>query len=656
MAIASPRAVIENPRPRVECGAYPAKATVNLPLRISADVFADGHDLVMAWVRHGPIGRDPTAKAGWRELPLDLAGQDHVHGWITPMRAGTWAYEIVAVPDEYGSWVRDLKLRGDGGQDIGVEFEEGARLAETHAALTTTRPVDRQALRALARALRSQDTVPRRLREASRPATIALMRRSSDRRRATVSGPWPLHVDRDRAGFSAWYEMFPRSVGSDPPLSGTFRTAATDLPRIAAMGFDIVYLPPIHPIGQSHRKGANNSLTPRPEDPGSPWAIGGREGGHTAIHPDLGTPADFRFFVAETRRHGMEVALDYALQCSADHPWVKKHPRWFRHRADGSIRYAENPPKKYQDIYPLNFDTDDEERLWNALRDVFLHWIGQDVRVFRVDNPHTKAFPFWEWVIGEIHRRHPDIIFLAEAFTRPAVMQRLAKIGFSQSYTYFTWRTNGKELAEYLTELSQGEQVDWFRPNFWPNTPDILHAFLQHGGPAAFRIRAALAAITSPNWGMYAGYELGEHLAVREGSEEYLDSEKYQLRPREFSGPGTLEPYITRLNAIRRRHPEAIALLPTLRIHHTSNPSLLCVSRMNRARDDVLLLIVNLDPHNPQEATTWLDLAELGMATDRPYEAHDELTDTTYIWQGPSNYVRLDPAALPAHILHIRAR
>ena len=420
------------------------------------------------------------------------------------------------------------------------------------------------------------------------------------------------------------------------------------------MGFDIVYLPPIHPIGVTHRKGANNNLEPGPDDPGSPWAIGSAEGGHTAIHPDLGTIKDFDAFVAAARKAGLEVALDYALQCSPDHPWVTEHPQWFRHRPDGSIRYAENPPKRYQDIFPINFDTEDREALWEALRDVMLFWIGHGVRVFRVDNPHTKPLPFWEWLIAQVHESHPDVLFLAEAFTRPAVMKALAKVGFTQSYTYFTWRNTKEELAEYLTELSSTEMVDYFRPNFWVNTPDILHAFLQRGGPAAFRLRLVLAALTAPSWGMYSGYELYENIAVREGSEEYLNSEKYQVRIRDWNDPRSLAPMVETVNGIRRRHREAIALLRTLHVHHIDSPDMLCVSRMSDDGRDVLLIIVNLDPHSAHEATTWLDLAALGIPADAPFSAHDELTGATYSWWGPANYVRLDPAYQPAHVLHLR--
>ena len=480
------------------------------------------------------------------------------------------------------------------------------------------------------------------------------MRRTIDRAEAALAGPFPLWVDPELGAFSSWYEFFPRSEGATPRHPGTLRTAKARLPAIARMGFDIVYLPPIHPIGTAHRKGSNNSLEPGPDDPGSPWAIGAATGGHTAVHPDLGTIKDFDGFVAAARKAGLEVALDYALQCSPDHPWVTEHPQWFRHRPDGSIRYAENPPKRYQDIFPINFETDDREALWDALRDVMLFWISHGVRVFRVDNPHTKPLPFWEWLIDQVHRSHPEVLFLAEAFTRPAVMKRLAKLGFTQSYTYFTWRNTKQELAQYLVELSSTEMVDYFRPNFWVNTPDILHAFLQRGGPGAFRLRLILAAMTAPSWGMYSGYELYENIAVREGSEEYLNSEKYQVRIRDWNDPRSLAPMIGTVNGIRRRHREAIALLRTLHVHHIDSEHMLCVSRMSDDGSDVLLIIVNLDPYSAHEATTWLDLAALGIPADAPFTAYDELSGATYSWWGPANYVRLDPAYQPAHVLHLR--
>ncbi|HEX4578594.1 MAG TPA: maltotransferase domain-containing protein [Candidatus Dormibacteraeota bacterium] len=649
------RVVIEGVRPTVDCGRLPAKATVGLPLEVSAVVIADGPDLLLAWVRHGrPAARPAPGKqtAGWRELPLVLAADDRYRASLLLPRMGPHSFEIVAAPDDYGSWLRDVRARLAAGQEVDVELEEGARLAERRAARTGVTRADRASLTALAAALRARRKPEPRLAAAERSAAVALMRRTVDRSAATVAGPFPLWVDRELGGFSAWYEFFPRSEGGGG--HGTFRSAAARLPAIAAMGFDVVYLPPIHPIGASFRKGRNNSLDAGADDPGSPWAIGADSGGHTAIHPELGTLRDFDAFMRAARASGLEVALDYALQTSPDHPWVTEHPQWFRHRPDGSIRFAENPPKRYQDIYPINFDTDDRAALWEALRAVLMFWVDRGVRVFRVDNPHTKPIAFWEWLIAHVHRRHPEVVFLAEAFTRPAVMMRLAKIGFTQSYTYFTWRNTKEELVSYLTELSQPDGVACFRPNFWVNTPDILHETLQHGGAAAFRLRLVLAAMTAPSWGMYSGYELYENVAVRPGSEEYRDSEKYQLRPRDWNDPASLAPMVRVVNDIRRRHREAIALLGTLRVHHIDSDRMLCVSRMSDDGADVLLVIVNLDPHQAHEATTWLDLAALGIPASAPFAAHDELTDTTYWWRGAANYVRLDPAVQPAHIIHLR--
>ncbi len=656
---AAGRAVIEDVCPVVDCAAFAAKGAVGLPLQVSATVIADGHDKVVAWVRHGRPRSTPTRAAspppsGWRELPMEAVAIDRFAASLVPARTGPWSFEVVAAVDDYGSWRRDLRLRFDDGQELGLELEEGALIAERRAFSSGVGVADRRALLALAAALRAAGEPDARVAAAERPAAVALMRRTVDRSMATEAGPFPLWIDRELGAFSAWYEFFPRSEAGVGRGSGTLRSARARLPGIAKMGFDIVYLPPIHPIGVTERKGANNSLVPAPKDPGSPWAIGGPAGGHTAVHPDLGTIADFDGFVASARAEGLEVALDYALQCSPDHPWVHEHPQWFRHRPDGSIRYAENPPKRYQDIYPINFDTEDHVALWDALREVMLFWIGHGVRVFRVDNPHTKPIPFWEWLIAGLRRDHPDVILLAEAFTRPAVMMQLAKVGFTQSYTYFTWRNTKEELSEYLAELSATHAVDYFRPNFWVNTPDILPAFLQRGGPAAFRLRLVLAAMTAPSWGMYSGYELYENTAVREGSEEYLNSEKYQLRARDWNDPRSLAPIVGRLNGIRRRHREAVALLRTLRIHHIDSDQMLCLSRMSDDGMDVLLVVVNLDPWTPRESTTWLDLKALGVPADVAFNVHDELTAATYTWYGPANYVRLDPEFLPAHVLHLQ--
>ena len=650
------RVVIEGVRPQVDCAGLPAKATQALPLAVSATLVADSHDPLVGFVRHGPqIGREnpATLSRGWREIQLVPQGNDRFATWITPTTTGAHEFAILALPDEYGAWLHDLRIRVDVGQDVALDLAEGALMVERRCAAASER--DRRALMALAARLRSRRPPAARLEIAARPSAIDLMRRTADRSDATVAGPFPLWVERARAGFSAWYEMFPRSEGAEPPRSGTFRTAAKRLCGVADMGFDVVYLPPIHPIGETHRKGHNNTARPEPGAPGSPWAIGSAAGGHTAVNPELGTLEDFDAFVAEARRLGMEVALDYALQASPDHPWVRQHPAWFRHRADGSVRYAENPPKRYEDIYPFDFESGEAAGLWTALLGIVRFWANRGVRIFRVDNPHTKPLRFWQWLISEMHRSHPDTLFLAEAFTRPAVMRRLAKIGFSQSYTYFTWRNAKWELEQYLLELTQTEQADWFRPNFWVNTPDILHAALQRGGLPAFRLRAVLAAIAGPSWGMYSGYELGENVAVRDGSEEYLDSEKYQLRPRAWDRPNTLVPLITQLNAIRRRHAGAIAQLQTMRVHHIESEHLLCLSRSTPDHGDVLLLVVNLDPFAAHDGWTWLDLNTIGIPGDRPFEARDELSGVSYTWQGPANYVRLDPAMAPAHVFALTA-
>jgi starch synthase (maltosyl-transferring) len=651
------RVVIEHVRPQVDSGEFPAKATRGLPLRVTARAFVDGHDPLLTWVWHWP-GDSPllpeAPPRGLVEVAMEAEPQDWYGAWITATKLGVWSFAVVGLPDAWGGWARDLAIRFSAGQDVELDLADGAAIADARSMQEGISKADRRAAATLAMKLAAPTRVEARLQLATRDTTMALMRRTSDLSHASIAGPFQLWVDREAAGSSAWYEMFPRSEGALPPKSGTLRLAQDRLPAIAAMGFSVVYLPPIHPIGITHRKGPNNVTECGPGDPGSPWAIGAAAGGHTSVHPDLGTLADFDRFVEAAKSSGLEVALDYALQCSPDHPWVTEHPAWFRHRSDGSIRYAENPPKRYQDIYPIDFETDDSANLWEALASVMRFWIARGIRIFRVDNPHTKPFAFWEWLIAEIRREHPDVILLAEAFSRPAVMQRLAKIGFTQSYTYFTWRNSAWELGQYLTELSQTELTDWFRPNFWVNTPDILHATLQHGGPPAFRIRAVLAAITCPSWGMYSGYELCESTPLREGSEEYLDSEKYQLKPRDWSEPRSLAPFIGRLNQIRAAHRGAIAQLSTLRVHHVNDDAMLCVSRATANKEDVVLLIVNLDPHHPHEATTWLDLEALGVSADRPFEVHDELGGGTFTWQGPVNYVRLDPSQQPAHILHVR--
>ncbi|MGI8609495.1 MAG: alpha-1,4-glucan--maltose-1-phosphate maltosyltransferase [Candidatus Dormibacteria bacterium] len=643
------RVAIEAVRPTVQPAGFAAKSVRGQVTPISADIFVDGHDQLMAWAAAWPVAR-PDAR---HEVPMTAGINDRWTADFVPGEVGSWLFEVGAMVDRYGTWLRDTTIKLQAGQDVSVELQEGAILVGQQAE-STIGAGERRALEKLGETLRSGIPAARRVKSAAAPPAVALMRRTAARAGAAVSGPFPLWVDRELAGFSAWYEMFPRSEGATAKKSGTFKAAAKRLPDIAAMGFDILYLPPIHPIGESFRKGPNNALNAGPSDPGSPWAIGSSVGGHKAVHPDLGNIADFDKFVSDAHRAGLEVALDYALQCSPDHPWVGEHPQWFSHRPDGSIKYAENPPKKYQDIYPINFETSDRAGLWAALRDVVEFWIGHGVRVFRVDNPHTKALPFWEWLIAGIREDEPDVIFLAEAFTRPRMMGRLAKLGFTQSYTYFTWRNRKGEMSEYLTELAQTDLADYFRPNFWVNTPDILHEFLQRGGRAAFHIRAALAALASPSWGMYSGYELYENIPVREGSEEYMDSEKYQYRPRDWRVGDTMVSYVSRLNQIRRRHAGAVASLHTLRMQHVSCDDIICFSRTDPRTADTLLVLVNMDPYNVHEGSTWLDLEGLGLAHDQSYEVEDELGGSTYTWHGATNYVRLDPRDCVAHAFAVK--
>jgi starch synthase (maltosyl-transferring) len=597
-------------------------------------------------------------------------GTDRWGADVTVTSEGAWRFHVEAWGDPIASWHHDAAIKIPAGQDVELMLTEGALLFERAARRIPQPPgasrpaAARTALRALAATLRDRGLTPwDRLAAAEDPQIAAILRTWPLRDLVSRSRPLAVTVDRERALYGSWYEFFPRSEGVqiDPmgrraPASGTFRTAAKRLDAIAGMGFDVVYLPPVHPIGTTFRKGRNNTLNAADGDPGSPWAIGSPDGGHDAIHPDLGTMDDFDAFVARTRELGMEVALDFALQTSPDHPWVKEHPEWFTTRADGSIAYAENPPKKYQDIYPMNFDNDPEGIYAEILR-ILRQWMEHGVRIFRVDNPHTKPLRFWERLLGEIRATDPDVLFLAEAFTRPAMMHTLAKIGFHQSYTYFTWRNTVWELEEYMGELS-GDAAAYMRPNFFANTPDILNEYLQHGGVPAFKIRAVLAAMLSPTWGIYSGYELCENVPIRPGSEEYMDSEKYQYRPRDWEaaardGVGIAD-YITELNRIRRAHP-ALHRLRNLRFHGVDQPGLMCFSKRvanapGGSRDDTVLVVANLDPYQRREATVWLDLPALGV--DREFIVTDELTGESYRW-GHANYVRLDPATRPAHVFSV---
>ena len=586
---------------------------------------------------------------------MGLLGNDRWEGYFRPDQVGRYHYSIQAWTDRFATWRRDLIKKVDAGLDVSLELLEGAELIEAATPKAAAR--DRKKLTEWAAALRATDRKPKAADAPDRRVTAGLdpqlqivMARNTDRSDATSSPVLETTVDRERARFGAWYELFPRSTGSGGK-HGTFTTAARALERVADMGFDVVYLPPIHPIGTSFRKGKNNNLEVGPTDVGSPWAIGSEAGGHTDVHPELGTIEDFDNFVRAADKLGLEIALDLAIQCSPDHPWVTQHPEWFVQRPDGTIQYAENPPKKYQDIYPANFDTSDREGLWNELKGVFDFWIEHGVKIFRVDNPHTKTFPFWEWVIDELTSKDPDLIFLSEAFTRPKVMYKLAKLGFTQSYTYFTWRNSKYELTEYLTELTRTEVADFFRPNFFVNTPDILHEYLQAGGPPAFKVRLVLAALLSPSYGVYSGYELFENTPVKEGSEEYLDSEKFELRERDFSGSDTLVPFITRINDIRKKH-TALTELTNLTFHDIDKENLIAFSKTAPGAETILA-IVNLNPYFWEEGTVHLDLHALGLTPGEPFEVHDLLSDTRFVWTGPHNYVRLDPAVEPAHIFRI---
>ena len=627
---------------------HPAKGTVGERVPVAADVFRDGHYLMAARARLRPA-RSRT----WTSAPLVSVGNDRFEGAVVPTAVGRHELVIEGWTDRFATW-RDhtAKRAAAAAPDLAVELLVGADLLEELAPQVPK--ADRSRLLEVASTLRSPTCSDRTKLDAALDDHLAgLLAGVPDPHDLTTHRTAGLWVDRERARHSAWYELFPRSEGG-------FAGAAKRLTAVADMGFDVVYLPPIHPIGSTNRKGKGNTLTPGPDDPGSPWAIGSAEGGHDAIDRDLGTLADFVAFREEAERLGMEVALDYALQCSPDHPWVHEHPEWFQRRPDGSIRYAENPPKKYQDIHPIEFWPDDDRdrvALWEACRDVVEHWIAHGVRIFRVDNPHTKPFAFWDWLITDVRSRHPDVLLLAEAFTRPKVMHALAALGFSQSYTYFTWRTAAWELREYGRELAEGPGADYFRPNFWPNTPDILSGPLRDGNASAFRIRATLAATMSPNWGVYSGYELVENQWASETNEEYRDSEKYEIKHRDWlAADPDLSPYLGRLNAIRRAHP-ALRELRTLRFHgSTDDEHLLVYTKTATDGSDAVLVVVNLDPAGAHEGLLHLDLGQLGVPWSGPFTARDELTGETYTWDGPQPYVRLDPAEdVEAHVFAIEA-
>jgi starch synthase (maltosyl-transferring) len=707
------RVVLERLQPAIDDGRFAIKRTPGETVTVTVDMFADGHDLIAGVLKYRPRAagpRDgraagmpaapsarqaPPAESGitrqsasdrrgsgsavvepstdtadvsggslsWSEVPLTALGNDAWTAAFSVSRIGEYEYTVEGWVDRFGTWLKGLIAKHEAGQDVSSELLEGAQLAEEAAVRSKAdaesvrlkpgdSPEDNDRLLQIADILRSDRPQDERVAAARDSQVRALMDARPDRSTSSTFDPvLRVIVDPVRARYGAWYEMFPRSCTPDPSRSGTFREAEARLPEIAAMGFDVVYLPPVHPIGRTHRKGRNNALTCEPGDPGSPWAIGSDEGGHTAVEPGLGTIEDFDRFVATASHLGLDVALDIAFQASPDHPWVRAHPEWFKHRPDGSIKYAENPPKKYQDIYPLDFESRDWFGLWQELRNVFLFWISHGVTIFRVDNPHTKAFRFWEWCIAEIKRDHPQAVFLAEAFTRPKVMQHLAKAGFTQSYTYFTWRNTAAELREYLTELTRTEVREYMRPNFFANTPDILHEYLQHGGRPAFEVRLVLAATLAATYGIYSGYELSENVPVRPGSEEYLDSEKYQIKIRDWNQPGNLKELIARINEIRRQHP-ALQQNDTLQFHRTDNDALLWYSKT--FGDDRVFVVANTTPGWMQHGWLEMPLADVGLPAHAAYVVEDLLDDSRYTWHGGWNYVRLDPAERMAHVFVIR--
>ncbi len=645
--------------PQLEGGRYPTKAAVGEPFEVSALVMREGHDSHAAEV----VLIDPQ---GGRRAPLlmqrDPAEADRYRATVVADTEGSWSFEVRGWSDPYATWHHHADIKVPAGIDTELMFTEGALLMEKAAA--DLKGEDRDTLVDAAKALRDTDRPDEvRLAAGSATAVVEVLAANPVRELVTVEGPYPFNVDRRRALYSSWYEFFPRSEGAyvdgdGKVVSGTFQTAAERLPAVAQMGFHIIYLPPIHPIGRINRKGRNNTLDPGPDDVGSPWAIGSDEGGHDAVHPDLGTIEDFDAFVARAKEVGLEVALDFALQAAPDHPWAKSNPEFFTTRADGSIAYAENPPKKYQDIYPINFDNDREGTYAEMLR-VVRHWMDHGVRVFRVDNPHTKPVEFWEWLLAEVRKTDPDVLFLAEAFTRPSMLQALGMVGYHQSYNYFTWRNTRYEIETYLHEVSR-ETAHRMRPNFFVNTPDILPEFLQYGGPPAFKVRAALAACGSPSWGVYAGFELYEHVAVRPGSEEYLDSEKYQIRIRDWAAAEaqghSLAPYLTMLNHVREQHP-ALQELRNLTVHNAEDDAIVVFSKTTTQPGgvrDTVIVVVNVDPHSARESTIHLDMPALGLDWNDRFLVHDEVTGADWTW-GEHNYVRLDPFHEPAHILSVRS-
>jgi starch synthase (maltosyl-transferring) len=643
------RVVIERVRPQIDCGRFSIKRIVGETVVVEADVFADGHDQVSCQLLYWREEDDETVQSS----PMVAIGNDRWRGEFPVLKVGRYGYTVEGWIDHYKTWHSDLIKRIDAGQDVQLDLLIGAQIIEDVASRASGE--DAEILRHSIRRIRDKKENVSRKDTMLGSELLQIVERYPERILVTRhETPLSAVVDREQARFSAWYEIFPRSCSPEPGRHGTLRDCEAALPYIASMGFNVVYLPPIHPIGHKFRKGKNNSVSAEPDDVGSPWAIGSEEGGHTSIHPQLGTLEDFKRFVTTAKGQGLEVALDMAFQCTPDHPYVKQHREWFRERPDGTIQYAENPPKLYQDIYPLDFESAEWHALWLELKEVVLFWVKLGVRIFRVDNPHTKPFSFWEWLIQEIKDQDPDVLFLAEAFTRPHVMYRLAKLGFSQSYTYFAWRNNKQELTEYFNELTQTEVQEYFRPNLWPNTPDILPEYLQVGGRPAFMVRFILAATLGASYGIYGpAFELCENAPYQPGSEEYLNSEKYELKHRDLKSVQSLKEFVARINGIRRDNP-ALQSNRNLRFHNTDNSSLLCYSKATDDLSNIIIVIVNLDSFHMQSGYVDLDLHSLGLDATHAFQVHDLLGEGRYLWHGPRNYVELSPESLPAHIFHVR--
>jgi starch synthase (maltosyl-transferring) len=642
-----PTVVIENIEPSINGGRYPVKRVIRQELKVSADVFKDGHNQISVLLKWRKVG-----KPDWHQTPMGPTENDRWEAICHFIENAPHEYTIEAWEDAFKSWqVEYAKKYGAGNVDLRTELDEGSIFAEKAAARAKLKQ-DKERLLTFSKHLKIADAhFGAQL--AKNPELSGLMAAWPDLSLSTEFQPYlRVIVDRPKALFAAWYEFFPRSAEGKANSGSKFRDCIPRVEDAKAMGFDVIYFPPMHPIGFTARKGKNNSVTCEPGDPGVPYAIGSKFGGHKAVEPELGTLDDFDWLVREIKARGMEVALDFAINCSPDHPYVKEHPEWFFHRPDGTIKYAENPPKKYEDVYPLNFHNPDWRALWEEMKDIILFWVRHEVRIFRVDNPHTKPNAFWEWLIAEIQKDYPEVIFLAEAFTRPKMMKSLAKLGFTQSYTYFTWRNTKWEITEYLTELTQTEMKYYFRGNFFPSTPDILPTFLQTGGRPAFLIRAVLAATLTTVYGIYSGFELCENVAVP-GKEEYLDSEKYQFKERDWNAPGNIKDYITKLNRIRRQN-RALHEYENLRFHTVENEQIIFYSKATEALDSVILVVVNLDPHNNQSGFAYVPLESFGINGGDPFQVEDLLTGEKFVWRGLRNFVMLDPHSRPAHVFRLR--